>query len=278
MIDLSPAVADLRAAFARHELWRALAWYQVKRGNIGTGLGVAWHSLSFLITVDVLGFMYATIFHRDADLYVPYLAAGFLVWRFLSSVIIEGLGCIISARGYLTQQAMPVSVFPLKLVFYQLCLMGLNALALLAILAIGRIWILPNPAQLLLGLSILVFAGAGTAILLGVATVFQRWLRSLIPSFISLAFFVTPVIWMPNMLLGDDGHAAAIDVSADLGARGALLLVNPFYYFLEIVRGPLLGYEVPAAFWLTAVAMAASLMIAAVSVLSVTRSRILLNL
>lgn len=278
MIPLASGAADLRDALSRHELWRALAWYQVKRGNLGTRFGVAWHSLSFLITVGILGFMYATVFHRHADEYVPYLAAGFLVWRFVSAVVIEGLTSITSARGLLSQRAMPISVFSLKLVCVQLYLMGFNALALVAILAIGRIWISPQPGPLFAGLAIVTFAGLAAAILLGVATVFQRWLKSFIPSIMSLAFFVTPILWMPSMLLGGGGAPGSVDFNQDLGSRSALLLVNPFYYFIEIVRGPLLGYDVAASFWLVAIAISAILMVAALTLLSRTKSRILLNL
>lgn len=241
-------------------------------------LGVAWHALSFLITVGVLGFLYSTVFNRDPDQYVPYLAAGFLVWRYIASVVVEGARSVIDGRGFLTQLAIPISIYPLKLVCTHVYLMGFNAIAFGAILAIARIWVAPNPALLILGLTIVSIAGVATALLLGVASVFQRWLLNLIPAVMSLAFFVTPILWMPNMLLGGESHPTALDPNAGLEVRSALVLVNPFYYFLEIVRGPLLGNVVPLAYWLVATAITAALLIAALLLLSFTKPRLLLNL
>lgn len=277
-MSLAIGLADLIGALRRHELWRALAWYEVKRGNAATRIGVLWHSIAFLITVGILGFMYATFFGKDLDLYVPYLAGGFLAWRFINGLATDGVNAVTGGRGLLTQMPLPVSLFPLKLVCYHAYILGLNALAFIAILAIYRIMVVPNPLLLILGLAVVTCAGVATALLFGVASVFQRWLRNFIPPVMGLTFFITPILWMPNMLTGDGAGHYTLDLSAGVSGRAAMVLVNPFYYFLEIVRGPLLGYAIPLWYWAVAVAITAILMLAALILLSRTKSRILLNL
>lgn len=278
LMSIKIGIADLVGALNRYELWSALAWYDVKRGNAATRLGVLWHSLSFLITVGILGFMYGTFFGRELDVYIPHLAGGFLAWRFISALATEGVRAVTGGRGLLTQMAMPISVFPLRLVCSHAYIFGFNAIAFVVILAIYRILVIPNPLLLVLGLAIVVCAGIATTLLLGVASVFQRWLQNLIPALMSLTFFITPILWMPSMLVGGEHAGYSIDLSADLPARSALVLVNPFFYFLEIVRGPLIGYEVPLAFWLVAVTITIVLMISALMLLSRMKSRVLLNL
>lgn len=277
-MSLSIGMADLFGALRRHELWRALAWHDVKRGNARTRIGVLWHTLSFLITVGILGFLYSTVFGQDAEVYIPYLAAGFLAWRFISAVTTEGVNSVIAGRGLLTQMAIPISVFPLRMVCHHVYLLGFNAIAFVGILALYRILVIPNPFLLVLGLLIVLCAGVATTLLFGVAAVFQRWLRNLVPSLMSLTFFVTPILWMPNMLVGGDQSGVGLDFSGGITARAAMVLFNPFYYFVEIVRGPLLGYELPLAYWLIALGIASLLMVAALVLLSRTKSRILLNL
>jgi len=275
---LSVGVADLVAALRRHELWRVLALYQLKRGNARTKFGIAWHGLSFFILVGLMGFMYATFMHRPLDLYVPYLAAGQLGWRFISPMITEGLTVITGGRGLLTQRPFPISFLPLKLACYHLYLSGLHAIAFIAILAIYRIIVVPNPLLLAIGLVIVTVAGVGTALLLGIASVFHRWLQNLIPSLMNLAFFLTPIIWMPNMLVGGDANHLSVDLTHGFTGRSTFVLLNPFYYFLEVVRGPLLGYQVPFIFWFVASSIAAALMICGLLILSRTKPRIILNL
>ena len=51
----------------------------------------------------------------------------------------------------------------------------------------------------------------------------------IIQSIMRLAFFATPIIWIERDL-GDFG--------------GLLLLINPFLWFLKIVRDPLIGYSI----------------------------------
>jgi lipopolysaccharide transport system permease protein len=60
-----------------------------------------------------------------------------------------------------------------------------------------------------------------------------------------IAFFVTPVIWKPEQL----------------GNRGWVLPINPFFDLLEIVRGPLLGEYVSYATWGAALGYSALLIV-----------------
>jgi lipopolysaccharide transport system permease protein len=52
-----------------------------------------------------------------------------------------------------------------------------------------------------------------------------RDIPPIIGSVMQMAFFVTPVIWKPELI----------------GEKAWLLPLNPFFTLLEVVRGPLLG-------------------------------------
>ena len=52
-----------------------------------------------------------------------------------------------------------------------------------------------------------------------------RDIPQIIASFIQIVFFVTPIMWKPEVLRG---HVYIADV-------------NPFYHLIEIVRAPMLG-------------------------------------
>ena len=59
----------------------------------------------------------------------------------------------------------------------------------------------------------------------------------IIQSIMRLAFFATPIIW----------------IERDLGDFGELLLlINPFLWFLKIVRDPLIGYSISVNAWFIA--------------------------
>ena len=75
------------------------------------------------------------------------------------------------------------------------------------------------------GLMLLVLNGLWCSILLGMLSARFRDLPQVVSTLLQVAFFVTPIVWMP---------ALASDRPVVVGA-------NPFYHFLELVRAPLLG-------------------------------------
>jgi lipopolysaccharide transport system permease protein len=70
-----------------------------------------------------------------------------------------------------------------------------------------------------------------------------------------LAFFVTPVMWKPELVRG----------------WAAWLPLNPFFAVMETVRGPLMGTGMPFASW--AAALVYTLLLWAVSQAFFTRFR-----
>ena len=73
-----------------------------------------------------------------------------------------------------------------------------------------------------------------------------------------IAFFLTPVMWIPEML----------------GSRAYLALYNPFAYFVELIRAPLLGQAVPALTWMLVLGVTATGWAAAWAVFARYRGRV----
>ena len=63
----------------------------------------------------------------------------------------------------------------------------------------------------------------------------------LVTSLVQIVFFVTPIMWLPEIL----------------AARGVVWVANtnPIYHFIEIVRAPLSGAGTPVMSWLAVVAV-----------------------
>jgi ABC-2 type transport system permease protein/lipopolysaccharide transport system permease protein len=79
-------------------------------------------------------------------------------------------------------------------------------------------------------LALILLNGVWLGMLLGLINARFRDLGQLIPNAMRLIFFVTPVLW----------HAESAS-----GARRIFVDFNPAYYFVEILRAPLLG-QVPS--------------------------------
>jgi ABC-2 type transport system permease protein/lipopolysaccharide transport system permease protein len=88
------------------------------------------------------------------------------------------------------------------------------------------------------GLALVCFNGIWVGILLGVVSARFRDVPQIIGSVVQIAFFLTPIIWQPQSLTGHQW----------------ILKVNPFYYFVELIRWPLLGAEAGMHVWAGALA------------------------
>ena len=92
-------------------------------------------------------------------------------------------------------------------------------------------------------------------IVLGLVCARFRDVPPIVSNLVQLGFFLTPVMYQTQAL----GHQEWI------------AQVNPFFHFLQIVRAPLLGLEVPVDSWIFA--LAASLACALVTLVLFTRYR-----
>ena len=272
LTDFRAGWSDLMSGLRRWHLLRLMAWYDISRKNVDSRIGVLWNSLTFFMVAASLGYLYAVVFGRPRAEYVPWLAAGFVGWRYISQMMTEGLGVVRGSRGVLTQIPIPVSVFVYRAVLVQLLTLGLNLLGFVAVMAVFGLTLHTNPMLLLTGLTLLAIAGVGVTLWIGILGVLQPWLQNVLPAVVQLSFFVTPIIWMPSSLVDMGGGAGA-------GAlRTVVLDYNPLYHYLEVFRGPLLGQAVPASSWTVAVTLSTLLLLSGAWALGRYKDRMLIRL
>src|SRR4051794_6610575 len=100
----------MKAVTAR-DLWQTFAWNDVMARYRRSRLGQFWITLSIAIFILAIGVFYGQILGVPLDNYLPYLAIGFILWNFLSSIVAEGSTVFVSAASFLTQLRVPQTVF-----------------------------------------------------------------------------------------------------------------------------------------------------------------------
>lgn len=108
-------------------------------------------------------------------------------------------------------------------------MMGHNALVYAGVAILFGIYAGAAALLIIPGLALLILNAVWVGLLLGTLCARFRDIPQIISSIMRIAFFLTPIIWMPEQL----------------GTRGYLALINPFTYFVELIRSPLLG-EIPS--------------------------------
>ena len=221
-------------AFPKWEIWFWFARQDIKARYRGSVLGPFWIVLNLGILVTALSLIYSTVFGLSLDIYAPYLASGFLVWWFISGVMNESCSAFTDNSNIVRNMRLPLGIHVLRVVARNAFLMLHNFIIFIvtAILfgitpTLNTLLIIPG---LILVFSIMYFTGTSLAII----CTRYRDVPHIISSAIQVTMFITPIMFMKDML-----HRQAFPADA-----------NPFYHIIESIRAPMLGQAPQMTTWL----------------------------
>ena len=252
------AFADFAGACRRVNLAAHLAWHDVLARYRGSVLGPLWITLSMAAMVLGIGVLYARLFKFELNDFLPFVAVSIVLWGTISTIILEGCDVFIAAGGILRQTALPMFIFPIRLVLRALINLGHNLIIIAIILLIYRPSSLVGGLLAIAGLLVVLLNVSWIGTLAGIVSARFRDVPQIVAAMIQFSMFMTPVFWKPDQV----------------GSRHVLLELNPFYYMLDIVRSPLLGGTMNPKTWPVLSIMAVLGWILAFSVFTGTRRRI----
>jgi lipopolysaccharide transport system permease protein len=233
---LERALEDLTTGLRRWRLPAALARLDIKNRYRGSVLGPFWLSLSTAVMILALGILYAALFKLSVAEYLPFLAVSLIVWNLIAQIVGDACTSLIVSEGIIRQMPLPYSVHALRCVFRNAVVAAHNLpLILVVFAACGRF---PGPEAVLAlpGLALIAVNAFAVALFLGMLCARFRDIAPIVGSVMQLAFFVSPVIWKPELLK----------------EKAAWLPLNPFYTVMETVRGPLVEGGAPPLVWASA--------------------------
>lgn len=227
------ALQDLRDTVSRWQLWGLLGWQDILQRYRRSILGPFWITASMGVLVTALGLLYANLFRIEVGAFLPFIAVGFIFWTYISTTLNEGCSVFISAEGIIKQLDMPLSLHAFRAVWRNLIILAHNLIVLVVVAVIFSVDFGLQTLAVIPGLALLVLNSLWMMIVLGFAGARFRDIAPIVGSILQLAFFLTPIIWKPELLQG----------------RTFILNANPFYHFIELVRAPLLGGSVELISW-----------------------------
>ncbi|CFR05148.1 ABC transporter permease [Yersinia frederiksenii] len=203
-----------------------LSWTEIKVRYARSAIGPFWLVLTTAISVLGLSYIWSILFNMDKEVFIPSLTVGLVIWQFLAACINEAPNCFAVYSSTIRNYTHPVWIYPTALVIKNFIIFLHNLVILVVVLVIyppdfGWATAMIFPALLLILLvltqitTILAFLGAR-----------YKDLGAAIIAFMSIVFFLSPVIFIPNQL----------------GVKEYLMWFNPFSYLITIIRDPLIGH------------------------------------
>jgi len=238
LLPLAPGRArlarrDLAEGLRRSWMWWALALQDIRLRYRGSALGPLWLTISTLVMVVAMGFIYARLFQTDTRSYMPYLTVGLIVWQLISTLITDGCQTFTASEAVIQQVPIPFSIHAYRVVCRNFIIFA-HSLVLVPIgLAALRIPVGWRAIEAVAGGAVIAINGVWIAILLGMFSARFRDIPPIVASFVQVAFFVTPVFW-PIEALGE--------------YRG-IAEYNPLFAAIDVIRAPLLGQATAATSW-----------------------------
>jgi homopolymeric O-antigen transport system permease protein len=238
---VTTAGEDLGDGFRQWRLWGRLGWLEVRRRYSRTTIGPFWSAISLGMFVLALGSVGTGLWSKSASDYLPFLAAGMVVWVMIASIVTESCTLFIASTNLFRQMQFNYSVMAYALVWRNFIVFAHNLIVFVVIfLVFAPDRITAATLLVLPGLLLVLVNSVWVSIVLGMVCLRFRDVQQLITSLVQILMFVTPIFWPPENLQGP--------------ARWVFVDFNPLYHMIDIVRSPLLG-RMPAAESYVAVAV-----------------------
>lgn len=235
---------DLYNSLIKWRLWLYMGSLEVRQKYRRTLIGPFWITLALALFIGSSSFIYSVIFSQDLSSYMPYVAAGYISWAFISGYIGEACNVFIQNENFIRQLKLPSMIYPLKLLWRMLLTFFHHFIVLFITLVFLSGINLEGLIFATLGLLTNCVAILSIGTVLGFISVKNRDVPVLVTSIFQILFLITPIIW---------------PVSA-VGKRIEIAMFNPFYHMIELIRAPLLhGYTHAWLDHLTVVSIIASL-------------------
>lgn len=214
-----------------------IAWMTFSVGYRRTALGPLWIIVGPSLFIVFIGSLFKEIGNYTAADFVTHMAIGLVIWGLIGGVITRAASVFNRNRAYILQ----ANHSPQAIVMQDLALTFIvflhQLLIIVAVMLYYRVGLTPYALVSLFGLVIILANGYWVSMLLGIVGARFRDIEEVLQSVMRIAFLATPIIWMA----GDGGRSDVV---------GAFVTYNPFYYFVEIFRAPLLDRPLPQHTWL----------------------------
>lgn len=205
-----------------------LSWQDIKQAYRRSAVGPFWLTIGMAVQIVTMGVVFGLIFKTELREYLPFLATSIILWGLISSTINEGCMSFISAAAIIRQLRLHHFQHVFRVVWRNVITASHN----LVILPFVFLFFMFAPNWSLLavlpGMVILILNLTWVVWLVGVASARYRDMPPIVASVVTVAFYVTPIMWYPKLIENDS-------------LAHLLLGLNPFYHWVQVVRLPILG-------------------------------------
>ncbi len=252
------AIQDLAEGLTSWRLWTTFGYEELRHSYRRTLLGLVWIAISFGAFSVVKIIVFAGLNAKDADVFTTWVVTGFLIWQFVSHIVVTGSAVFISSESWIKGVKLPYSIHIYQTIWRLALQDGINLLVAYVLVVLFGAYSLPGLLLGLLAIPLFLLTAVPVQLLLGILCTHSRDLQQFIGTAVRLLFFATPIIWIPV-------PGTFLETIARL---------NPFSYILALFRDPVIYGVIPLDALAVWAGITAFFWIAGLAAFSAFRSRI----
>lgn len=224
MESLKGALGDIGSGLRMRRVWMALAQEDIGDQHRRTRLGPLWLLINYLAFAGTFIF----VFQRGdsgAVHYSAYVATGLLVWFYIMETLTQSVTLFAREESFIKGTTLPLTVYVMRLAMQSgiraaYALAGCIGILLLSggALSAGWIWAF-------IGIMLVLAVTPAAIIVFAFLGAYFPDSQFIVANVMRIGMFLTPVFW---------------SYEGSGGVQHLFYYWNPFTYFLEIVRAPIL--------------------------------------
>lgn len=243
LATIKSAMEDIGSALRMRRVWVALAQETIGDQHRRTALGPLWLLLNYLAFAGTFIFVFQRGDSSMAN-YPAYVAVGLLVWFYIMEVLTQSVTLFVREESFIKGTTLPLTVYVMRLFMQSVIRAGYALVGCAAILALSGIGVSAMWGWSLLGLVVVLATAPAAILIFAFLGVYFPDSQFIVSNLMRIGMFLTPVFWTYD-------NAG--------GVRHIFYYWNPFTYFLEIVRVPIIAGDVPARSFLLCVGLGLAL-------------------
>lgn len=235
----SVTLTEIYSAIKNYKMWGTFAVYDIKLKYTRSKLGFYWSFFNTAIWILALFVVFKNVFGQDDFSFLLYMAVGIIFFNFLESSITDTTNVLIANRMLLLSIKLSVMFFFLRNFYRNFLIFLLSGVIYLIIVLFVDVEFNQEIIYLPFGLFLICIFLFSLTVIIGIWCVKYRDLIPLIYITLRILFIITPVFWTKNIL---KEYTFILDY-------------NPFYYFLELLRNPLIGQITNKEIWIVTIVL-----------------------
>lgn len=250
---------DLRQGWAMGAVWRAFAWDEIQNRYRRSVLGIAWIAISYVVFILAISIFFGGFSNLDQTRFIFYVATGYAAYNFLIGNVTDGCQVFRTSSTWIKSTPLPYSIYVYKGI-------SRGILPFLIQFVVALVFMLmmdwrPSWKFLLVAPALGIYLVNAVSIQIFFGLIATRWrdIAHLVTAITRILFFLTPIIWV----YGERGGAVRI-----------ISNLNPFTYYIDIFRAPILNEPFITNAWWVVIAWTIVGWIVAIAAASVMRRRL----